>query len=47
MKENVIVTKSYAFPIRVLKLYKYLKKEKQEFVVAKQVLRSDTSIGQI
>jgi len=45
MKENVIVAKSYAFAIRVVKLYEYLKKEKQEFVLAKQVLRSGTSIG--
>ena len=35
MKENVIVTKSYAFAIRVVKLYEYLEKEKQEFVLSK------------
>lgn len=45
MKENVIVAKSYAFAIRVVKLYEYLKKEKQEFVLAKQILRSGTSVG--
>lgn len=45
MRENVIVSKSYAFAIRVVKLYEYLKKEKQEYVLAKQVLRSGTSIG--
>jgi len=45
MKENVIVTKSYAFAVRVVKLYEYLKKEKQEFVLSKQVLRSGTSVG--
>lgn len=45
MKENVIVAKSYAFAISVVKLYEYLKKEKQEFVLAKQILRSGTSVG--
>ena len=41
----MIVTKSYAFAIRTVKLFEYLKKEKQEYVLAKQVLRSGTSIG--
>jgi four helix bundle protein len=45
MKENVIVNKSYTFAVRIVKLYEFLKKEKQEFVLAKQVLRSGTSIG--
>lgn len=45
MRENVIVSKSYAFAIRIVKLYDYLKKDKQEFVLAKQVLRSGTSVG--
>ncbi len=45
MKENVIVSKTYAFAVRAVKLYEYLKKEKQEFVLAKQLLRSGTSIG--
>ncbi len=45
MKENVIVTKSYAFAIRTVRLFQYLKTEKQEYVLAKQLLRSGTSIG--
>jgi four helix bundle protein len=45
MRENVIVSKLYAFAIRAVRLYEYLKKEKQEFVLAKQVLRSGNSIG--
>ena len=45
MKENVIVTKSLDFAVRVVNLYKYLCSEKQEFVMSKQMLRSGTSVG--
>ncbi|MDT0552768.1 four helix bundle protein [Urechidicola vernalis] len=44
-KDNIIQLKSYAFSIRVVTLYKYLIKEKKEFVLSKQLLRSGTSIG--
>ena len=37
--------KSYAFAIRIVRLYKYLCDEKKEFVLGKQLLRSGTSIG--
>jgi len=43
--ENVIVVKSKAFALRIIKMYKYLCDEKKEFVLSKQVLRSGTSIG--
>lgn len=45
MKDNVIRDKSYAFAIRIVKLYKYLCDEKKEFVLSKQLLRSGTAIG--
>lgn len=45
MKENIILQKSYSFALRIVKLYLYLKKEKKEFELAKQVLKSGTSIG--
>jgi four helix bundle protein len=46
MKEdNVIKIKSYAFAVRIVKLYQHLCKEKKEFVMSKQILRSGTSIG--
>ena len=35
--------KSYEFAIRVVKLSQYLQREKKEFVVSKQVLRSRTA----
>ncbi len=41
----MILQKSYNFSLRVVKLYKYLVEVKKEFVLAKQILRSGTSIG--
>ncbi len=43
--ENAIKEKSYAFAIRIVNVYRYLTKEKQEFVLSKQLLKSGTSIG--
>ena len=43
--ESIISTKSYAFALEVIKIYKYLINEKKEFVLSKQLLRSGTSIG--
>lgn len=37
--------KSFAFAVRVVKLAQYLSREKKEFVLSKQILRSGTSIG--
>ena len=45
MKENVIKGKSFAFALRVVKLYQFLCDTKKEYVLSKQVLRSGTSIG--
>ena len=44
-KENIILLKTDAFGDRIVKLYNYLRAEKQEFVMSKQILRSGTSIG--
>ena len=44
-KENVVINKSYAFALRIVKLYKYLVYEKKEYVLSKQLLRSGTFIG--
>ena len=45
MKDNILYTKSMAFAIRCVNLYKHLNTEKKEFVLSKQLLRSGTSIG--
>ena len=45
MKENAILDKPFAFSIRIVKLYKYLCSEKNEYIFSKQLLRCGTSIG--
>lgn len=45
MKENLIEEKSFAFAISIVGLYKWLKAEKKEYVLSKQLVRSGTSIG--
>lgn len=42
--DNLIQTKSFSFSLRIIELYKILI-GKNEFVIAKQILRSGTSIG--
>jgi len=44
-KDNIIVSKSYSFALKVIELYKYLVSEKKEYVLSKQLLRCGTSIG--
>lgn len=44
-KENPFLDKSLLFAARIIKLNKYLMKEKHETVISKQILRSATSIG--
>jgi four helix bundle protein len=43
--ENVVKTKSFVFAVRVVKLYQFLMDQKKEYVLAKQLLRSGTSVG--
>ena len=43
--ENLVKDKSFAFAIRVVRLYKILCEERKEYVLSKQVLRSGTAIG--
>jgi len=44
-EDNTIQILCKAFALRIIKLYTFLKEEKQEYVLSKQVLRSGTSIG--
>jgi len=44
-KSNLIADKTMKFVVRIVNLYKYLKDEKAEYVMSKQVLKSGTSIG--
>lgn len=43
--ESIARTKSFAFALKTIELYKYLVDEHREYVLAKQLLRSGTSIG--
>ena len=43
--DNIVRDKSYAFAVRIVKVYKYLCEEKKEYTLSKQLLRSGTSIG--
>lgn len=45
MKENIVYEKAFKFAIKIVNLYKYLSKEKSEYILSKQVLRAGTSIG--
>lgn len=45
MKQNIMVDKSFAFAVRIVKLYQHLVSEKKEYVLSKQLLRSGTSVG--
>ena len=43
--ENVVEDKSFRFAIRVVNMHKYLRQEKREYTMSKQLLRCGTSIG--
>ena len=43
--DNIILQKSYAFAVRIVRLSQFLVREKQAFQLADQIRRSGTSIG--
>lgn len=45
MKNNIVADKSKLFAIRIIRLYKYLRNNKREYYLSKQLVRSGTSIG--
>ena len=45
MKDNIILEKSSDFAVRVVKLYKHLCDDQNEYVLSKQLIRAGTSIG--
>jgi len=42
---NEVLELSFQFAVRIVNLCKYLKNEKKEYVLSKQLLRAGTSIG--
>ena len=45
VKDNVLVDKSIDFAARIIKLQRYLAKDKKETIISNQIVRSGTSIG--
>ena len=45
MKENIVMNKSFRFALNVIKMCNVLIREKHEFILSKQLLRSGTAIG--
>lgn len=41
----MVKDKSFAFSVRIIRLYQYLCREKKEYVLSKQLLRSGTAVG--
>ena len=44
-RKSLIKDKSFAFAVRIVRLYKHLCENKKEFVLSKQLLRSGTAVG--
>ena len=45
MEGSLVLLKSKRFSVRIVNLYKYLRTEKKEYILSKQLLRCGTSIG--
>ncbi len=45
MKKNPLLEQSLDFAAKIIKLQKFLTKEKRETIISKQIIRSSTSIG--
>jgi len=44
-KRSIIKDRSFAFAVRVIRLFQYLTETKKEYVLSKQLLKSGTVIG--
>ncbi len=45
MKQNILKEKSFLFAVRIINLYKFLKKKHNEYIISQQIMRSGTSVG--
>ncbi len=45
MSDKTVKSKSFAFALRIVKLFQFLTEIKREYVLSKQLLRSGTAIG--
>ena len=46
-RESILKRKSFCFAVRIINLYKYLKKEHNEYIISRQLIRCGTSVGAI
>lgn len=44
-RDRAVQDKSFAFALRIVKLYKHLCEDKREYLLSKQLLRSGTAVG--
>jgi four helix bundle protein len=44
-RQSILKSKSFDFAVRIIKLYKFLKKSFSEYELSQQLLRSGTGIG--
>ncbi|HEX6124007.1 MAG TPA: four helix bundle protein [Pyrinomonadaceae bacterium] len=45
MDKNIVLEKSFAFALRIAKLYRYLVEHKKEYVLSKELVIAGTNIG--
>ena len=44
-QKSIIKNKSFDFAVRIIKLYKYLKKTHGEYIISQQIMRAGTAVG--
>jgi four helix bundle protein len=44
-RKSIVGVKSYQFALKIIRVYQLLTKDKREFILSKQLMRSATSIG--
>ena len=44
-RDSILKNKSFDFAVRVINLYKYLKKKHGEYIISQQIMRAGTAIG--
>lgn len=45
MENNIVLEKSFAFALRIIRLCRYLAEEKREYTLSKELLTAGTNIG--
>ena len=45
MSQSILIQKTLEFSAKIIKLQQYIRKEKKETIISKQIIRSATSIG--